>query len=372
MTIRLGLLLAGASFALLTGCDSGPEERENLLIVGSSTVYPFAVAVADEMKPTGDEEDASGPTIESTGTGEGIERFCAGTGLATPDIVNASRRMTRAEYDGCVANGVTDIAEIQIGMDGIVFISAADEGLDFSLTTRAVYQALASQPFGSSQSSENWSDIDPTFPEAPIIVYGPPESSGTRDSLINLVLEPACTANAGMSGFTPGSERFEMMCRTIRDDGKYLEQGEQDDVTVRKVAQNPRSIGVLGYSYFEENMDSVQALSLNGVAPSEESIMDGSYPASRPLYMYVKKAHLEQLPQIRDYVSRWAQMWGTGGALEGMGLVPSGGDAMQAAMDAAANLPSLDPAELPSEDGEETVDQAATTNEDEEAEAPAE
>ncbi|WP_370177925.1 substrate-binding domain-containing protein [Alteriqipengyuania sp.] len=372
MKIRLGLTLAGAALALLTGCDSAPEERQNLLIVGSSTIYPFAVAVADQMKPTSDAEGASAATIESIGTGEGIERFCAGVGLDTPDIVNASRRMTREEYATCAANGVSDIAEIQLGLDGIVFISSVDEGLEFPLTTRAVYQALAASPFGSSQGSENWSDIDPAFPEAPIVVYGPPETSGTRTSLIDLVMEPVCTSDAGMKGFGKGSDRYETMCRTIRSDGKYLDQGEQDDVTLRKVAQNPRSIGVLGYSYYEENTDKVRAHTLGGVAPTEESIMDGSYPASRPLYMYVKKAHLEQMPTIRDYVGRWTQMWGVGGTLEGMGLVPSGGEAMEAAMAAATDLPTLDPGELPSDGSEAGADQVATVNEDEEAPAPAE
>ena len=354
MNIRHGLVMAGASLALLTACsESEPEERQNLFVVGSSTVYPFAVAVAEQLKPEG-EEGAPAPTIESTGTGEGIERFCAGTGLDTPDIVNASRRMTRAEYDTCAANGVTDIAEIQVGLDGIVFISSADEGLDFPLTRRSLYQALGAMPSGSNQASENWSDIDPSYPDAPIIVYGPPETSGTRASLIDLVFEEQCT--------TPeSSDRYATICRGIRDDGAYLAQTEQDDVTVRKVAQNPRSIGVLGYSYFEENTDSVQALSLDGVEPTEESIMDGSYPGSRPLYMYVKKAHLEPIPQIRDAVNRWSQMWAVGGALEGMGLVPSGGNAIEQAMAAAADLPSLDPADLPGDESEAAPEQAATT-----------
>ncbi len=316
-------LILSASVAMLAACggeeaEAGPEP---ISVVGSSTVYPFAQKVADDYVAAN--AGASSPVIVSTGTGEGIEEFCAGEGPATADIVNASRRMTIREFNRCGISGVSEIIEIKVGLDGIVFVSEIDEGIELSLTPQIIYTALSANPLGEEQTAMNWSDVAGGLPNEPILVYGPPSTSGTRDALLDIIMTPACRRNSAMAAieFTDPME-FERDCHALRSDEAYLDQGEQDDLLVRKVANNPRAIGVLGYSYLEENSDSVKGLAIGGVSPSADTIADGSYAGARELYIYVKKAHIGVTPGIEAYLAQWAQSWGAGGPLAEIGLVP--------------------------------------------------
>lgn len=339
---RTKAFLAAASIALLAACAGGEEDTgpDAVSIVGSSTVYPFAQKVASDYVAAG--EDVADPLIESTGTAEGIEAFCAGTGPDTPDIVNASRRMHLAEFNDCRNNGVEDIVEIKVGRDGIAFVSAVDEGVELELTREILYRALVANPYGEEQANETWSDIDSSLPDAPIIVYGPPASSGTREAMQKLVMETACTANAEMAALEESDEAaFIRNCDALRGDAAYSEQGEKDDLIVRKVANNPRAVGVFGYSYLEENEDLVKALPINGVLPTAETIADGTYPASRPLYIYVKKAHVGVTPGLEDYVAQWAESWGEGGPLARIGLVPATAETRAASEAAAEDMTAM-------------------------------
>ncbi|MEM6909701.1 MAG: substrate-binding domain-containing protein [Pseudomonadota bacterium] len=328
-------LAAGCVLALLAGCGGEADDAasETISVVGSSTVYPFAQKVAEDYVAAN--EGAALPMIESTGSGEGIATFCAGEGPETPDMVNASRRMTLEEFNQCSANGVSEIIEVKVGRDGIAFVSSSSEGIDLALTPGVVYRALAANPFGEEQTSENWSDVDGSLGDAPIIVYGPPESSGTRDALLDIVMQPACETNGSMAALKEEDEAaFEQNCHALRQDSAYIDQGEQDDLIVRKVANNPRAVGIFGYSYLEENTDTIKGLPMNGVMPSAETIADGSYPASRPLYIYVKKAHIGVTPGIEQFLAQWSQSWSAGGPLTAIGLVPAT-DEQQAASKAA-------------------------------------
>ncbi len=318
------MLLVGASLAMLAACGEGEEDAgaDAITIVGSSTVFPFAEKVAQDFVAAN--EGMTAPIIESTGTTDGIETFCAGQGPDTADIVNASRRMTITEFNGCANNGVTEIVEIKVGRDGIAFASSLEDGIELDLSSAIVYRALAANPFGEEQTNANWSDVDGSLPNEPIIVYGPPSTSGTRDALLALILMPACKTNTAMAGLelTDPTE-FERDCNALRSDSAYIDQGEQDELIVRKVANNPRAIGIFGYSYLEENSDTVKALPMGGVLPTAETIADGTYPASRPLYIYVKKAHVGVTPGIQEYLNQWSQSWSADGPLTAIGLVPA-------------------------------------------------
>ncbi|AWW73436.1 phosphate ABC transporter substrate-binding protein [Erythrobacter sp. KY5] len=316
-------LLVGASLAMLVACGGSEGEAgpEPISIVGSSTVFPFSQKVAEDY--VAGNEGAATPVIVSTGTGEGIEEFCAGQGPQTADIVNASRQMTKAEFERCRTNGVSDIIELKVGLDGIVFVSELEEGIDLALTPGIIFNALAAAPFGEEQTAMSWSDVDSSLPDEPIIVYGPPVTSGTRDALLDVIMAPACRRNGEMAALEESDPAaFERGCHELRSDEAYLDQGEQDDLLVRKVANNPRAIGVLGYSYLEENTDSVKGLPIGGVEASAETIADGSYAGSRALYIYVKKAHIGVTPGLEDYLAQWSQSWGAEGPLAAIGLVP--------------------------------------------------
>lgn len=315
--------LVGATCFALAACSEEPEEVvQPITIIGSSTVYPFAQKVAEQA--LAENEGLAAPDISSTGTTEGIAEFCQGQGPATADIVNASRRMTLAEFEVCQKAGVTDIIEVKVGRDGIVFASAIEKGFDFALTPAALYRALAANPFGEEQDAANWGDVSGSLPNEPIIVYGPAGTSGTRDALLDVIMTPACRANRSMAALEESDpEAFEANCHTLRSDAAYIDQGEKDDLIVGKIANNPRAIGVFGYSYLEENADRIKALTLGGVAPTSETIADGSYPGSRPLYIYVKKAHIGVTPGLVDYLACWPKQWKISGALADIGLVPA-------------------------------------------------
>lgn len=320
-SIALGFVCVAAM--AVSSCDGGVGggSRDSIRAVGSSTVFPFAKQIAESFARSNPEFKS--PLIESTGTGGGVQLFCQGVGADTPDMVNASRRMKLSEFDKCLANGVTDVIELQVGLDGIAFASAAD-GIMLNLSPRTVYEALAARPYGGEQTAQTWADVDPSLPDEPILVYGPPSTSGTRDALKELVLEVGCDTNPAMLALKEEDEdRHQQICTEVRSDGAYVDQGEQDNLIVQKIESNPRSVGLFGFSYLDENADKVQGLPMNGVAPTYENIASFAYPGARPLYVYVKKAHIRAIPGLDLYLQEWVSNWNDDGPLAEIGLVAS-------------------------------------------------
>jgi phosphate transport system substrate-binding protein len=318
--------------------------RTQIRAVGSSTVYPFATAVAERFARANPKFGA--PIIESTGTGAGMKLFCAGVGQQFPDIENASRRIKASEVKQCAQNGVSQITEIQIGLDGIALATAKASPLA-GVTQRDVYLALAKTPFGKPNKAKTWKDVNAKLPALPIRVYGPPPTSGTRDALGELIMTPPCQANPAMAALKKSDEaKFKAICTAVREDGAYVEAGENDNLIVQKIEANSGSIGVFGYSYLEENMDKLRGITINGVAPTYDSIASFKYPGARPLYIYVKNAHVRAIPAIRAYVAEFTRetTWGKGGYLSRRGLI-SAPDAIRAKSAAAAQaMTPLDPA----------------------------
>jgi len=347
MTNKIRIPTAALCALALASCGSstdGGGTRESIRAVGSSTVYPFAKAVAEMFARS--HPEFKSPIIESTGTGGGMNLFCAGLGANTPDIADASRRMKLSEFETCQANGVKEITEIQVGLDGIAFASSKN-GITMNLTPEIVYRALAATPYGEEQTAKTWSDVDPSLPNQPILVYGPPSTSGTRDALKELVLEKGCEANPDMAAIKESDEaRFEQICTEVRSDGGYVDQGEQDNLIVQKIEGNPQAVGVFGFSYLEENSDRVQGLHMNGVEPTYANISNFSYPGARPLFIYVKDAHLDAIPGLRDFIAEWAGAWGKDGPLTAIGLVASPDDVAAKSAAAAVEYPPLTADEL--------------------------
>ncbi|MFL0354961.1 substrate-binding domain-containing protein [Erythrobacter sp. GH1-10] len=323
------ITLALAATLSLVACDStggGSSTRESIRAVGSSTVYPFAKQVAESFARSN--TGFASPLIESTGTGGGIQLFCSGLGPDTPDMANASRRMKVSEFERCQANGVEEVIELQVGLDGIAFASAKG-GIMLNLSPKIVYEALAANPYGGEQTAKTWADVDPSLPAEPILVYGPPSTSGTRDALKELVLEAGCDSNPEMKALKEEDEdRHQTICTEVRSDGAYVDQGEQDNLIVQKIEGNPRSVGIFGYSYLEENLDKVQGLPMNGVDPTYENIASFQYPGARPLYVYVKKAHIRAIPGLEAFLQEWVKSWKADGPLAEIGLVASPDDVM--------------------------------------------
>ncbi|MFO6431013.1 substrate-binding domain-containing protein [Erythrobacter sp. W302b] len=338
-----GLLALGA--ASLTACDSGDgSANQSVHAVGSSTVYPFAKLVAENFARSF--PDKRSPLIESTGTGNGIQLFCSGLGPNTPDMVNASRRMKPSEFDSCASNKVDEIIELQVGLDGIAFASAKG-GIMLNLSPKTVYEALAARPYGKPQTAKTWKDVDPALPADPILVYGPPSTSGTRDALKELVMEVGCKTDPAMKALKDSNEdEYRQICTEVRDDGGYVDQGEQDNLIVQKIVGNPRAVGVFGYSYMEENADRVQGLPMSGVDPTYDNIASFKYPGARPLFVYVKKAHMRAIPGLEDFMKEWVKSWGKTGPLAKVGMVAMPDDAMTANAAKVQNMVLLTKAEL--------------------------
>ena len=326
------------------GTNGGSSNREHITAVGSSTVLPFAKLVAEEFARSNPEYPS--PIIESTGTGAGFNLFCKGVGAETPDISNASRRMKPSEFQTCAANGVNEIVEIKVGLDGIAFASAQG-GIDMNLTPEIVYRAIAERPYGQPQTAQTWSDIDPSLPDTRILVYGPPETSGTFDALKELVLEVGCDANPEMAQLKETDEdEHTAICTQVRTDGAFVKQGEQDNLIVQKIEANPQAVGVFGYSYLEENLDKVQGLSMNGVEPTFENISSFEYLGARPLYIYVKKAHIGAIPGLQEFLNQWQSMWSPDGALSRIGLISTSDEERSAQAERVSSLAVLTEAEL--------------------------
>jgi phosphate transport system substrate-binding protein len=321
------LLTTAAVAAIAIAASLGSAAaRDQIRIVGSSTVYPFTTAVAENFGKT---SGMKTPVVESTGTGGGMKLFCAGVGESHPDATNASRRMKKGEWADCTKNGVKDIVEILIGYDGLTF-AQAKAGLQMKITRKNLFLALAKQvPDADGKlipnPYKNWSDIDASLPNEKIEVLGPPPTSGTRDSMHELFMEVGAAEIPALKALKEkDAKAFETVWKSVREDGAYVEAGENDNVIVQKLEANPKSFGVFGYSFLEENVSKLSGVPIDGVAPSFETIADGSYKPSRELFVYVKKAHVGVVPGLDKFAFEYVSDAATGdeGYLSDKGLVP--------------------------------------------------
>jgi phosphate transport system substrate-binding protein len=312
----------------LVSSASAQTARDYISVVGSSTVFPFASTVAENFGKGGKFKT---PKIESTGTGGGIKLFCGGVGVQFVDIANASRRMKPAEYQDCLAKGVKEITEVKIGYDGIAIANSKAAPL-YKLTRKTLYLALAKQVPSRQDPNvlepnpyTHWNQIDSSLPKTKIEVLGPPPTSGTRDAFVELVLENGCQNFPWLKALKDVNERrFKQTCDAIREDGGYVDAGENDNLIVQKLAANPSSLGVFGYSYLEENQNKLRGSTIEGVAPDFDNISTGRYPVSRALYFYVKKAHIGVIPGIKEYIAEFmsAKAIGDDGYATAKGLIP--------------------------------------------------
>ena len=327
MSRKIVLSLATLALAA-SGAVHAQAARDYISIVGSSTVYPFTAAVAEQF---GRQGKFKTPKVESTGTGGGIKLFCNGVGAQFPDIANASRRMNATEFATCQANGVKDIVEVKVGYDGVV-LAESKKGPNFKLTRKQVYFALAKQIPDPANPTvlinnpyTNWSDIDKSLPKRKIEVLGPPPTSGTRDSFAELYLENGCRTFPWLNTLRGQDEkRYKRICTSIREDGAYVEAGENDNLVVQKIEANPGALGIFGYSYLEQNRDKLRGSNIDGIDPTFDTIASSLYPASRPLFFYVKKAHIGVIPGINEFIAEYTSDKAIGGEgyLSERGLVP--------------------------------------------------
>lgn len=320
------ILTAALASALVTNAHAAG--RDTISVVGSSTVYPFATVVAEKF---GKKTSYSTPKIESTGSGGGMKLFCNGVGLSTPDITNASRRIKKSEFDMCQKNGVAEIIEVHIGFDGIAVANSV-EAKQLELTRRDLFLALAKQvpnPDGSETVVANpyrtWKQVNSSLPAIDIEVLGPPPTSGTRDAFAELAMEGGCKTFGFIKAMKKSDKRmYKDICHSVREDGPYIEAGENDNLIVQKLDNNPNALGIFGYSFLEQNDDKVQGSIIEGKTPEFETIADGSYPISRPLYFYVKKAHVNSIPGISEFLAEFTSeaAMGEDGYLLDKGLIP--------------------------------------------------
>jgi len=296
--------------------------RDQIRIVGSSTVFPFSTAVAETFGKT---SSFKAPVVESTGSGGGIKLFCAGVGLSHPDITNASRRIKKSEVEKCAANGVKEVVEVKIGYDGIA-MGQSKAGADLKLTKKQIFLALAAKVPSGDKMIDNpykmWSEIDPSLPRIKIEVLGPPPTSGTRDAFVELVMREGAKAFPNIKKLD--KKPFRTISDKMREDGAFIEAGENDNLIVQKLEANPSAVGIFGFSFLDQNADKIKGAEVEGVKPTFEAIADGSYKVSRSLYFYVKKAHVGVVPGIQEYVAEFTSEKAAGdeGYLTDKGLIP--------------------------------------------------
>lgn len=308
-------LLISTSFLAMAISTPAFAQRDEIRVVGSSTVYPFTSTVIERFSNA---SDYAAPIIESTGTGGGMSLFCGGVGLEYPDFTGASRSMKQSEYEDCLSNGVTDIVEFNIGFDGIVFANSVN-GEVLNVSRAELWQALAAQVVVDGQIVDNpyttWNEINPDFPNVEIEVLGPPPTSGTRDAWIELVMEEGC-------------EEFniddEVVCQTMREDGRFIEAGENDNLIVQRLQENPNVYGIFGYSFLEENSDTIQGSLIDNVEPTFDNILGGDYPVARRLFVYVKTQHIDIVPGMYEFLEEYTSesTIGPDGYLVNIGLIP--------------------------------------------------
>ena len=310
-----------------SGTAQAQSGRDYIYIVGSSTVYPFSTVVAERF---GRSTEFKTPKVESTGSGGGLKLFCDGVGVDYPDITNASRAIKQSEVDSCAANGVNDIVEVKIGYDGIVIANAVG-ATDVNLSRADLFLALAKSVPGDAEGElienpyKTWAEINPELPDARIEVLGPPPTSGTRDAFVELAMEGGCKAVPWIKALKNSDKnRYKEICHTIREDGAFVEAGENDNLIVQKLEANPSAFGIFGFSFLDQNAEKVKGAAVDGVTPTFDAIADGDYPVSRPLYFYAKKAHVDVIPGLRGFLREFTseRAWGEEGYLSDRGLIP--------------------------------------------------
>jgi phosphate transport system substrate-binding protein len=340
----LALAAVGAlAFSSSAAAQSG---RDYVYVVGSSTVYPFATVVAERF---GRGTEFKTPKIESTGSGGGLKLFCDGVGVDYPDITNSSRAIKASEVETCATNGVTEIIEVKIGYDGIVFANSIGSPT-MELTREQIFLALAKQVPGDKEGElienpyDTWSEIDTSLPPAKIEVLGPPPTSGTRDAFVELAMEGGCKATPWIAALKKSdSSKYKTICHTVREDGAFVEAGENDNLIVQKLQANPAAFGIFGFSFLDQNMEKVKGALIDGVAPTFDAIADGDYPVSRPLYFYAKKAHVNVIPGLRGFLREFTseRAWGEEGYLSDRGLIPMPDEERRAVATAVRDLTPL-------------------------------
>jgi phosphate transport system substrate-binding protein len=297
-------LIALSAVLIAFGTSTAYAVRDQIRIVGSSTVYPFTTAVAENF---GKKPGASTPIVESTGTGGGFKLFCAGVGENYPDATNASRAIKEVELEDCKKNGVS-VTEVKIGIDAIV-LAMSTKHPDVSLTTDTIYKALAKWIIVDGEIVENpyntWADIDETLSNDKIEVLGPPPTSGTRDSFVELVMEKECKKSIKENNLTLTEDEEKSLCKSIREDGAFIEAGENDNMIVNKLQMNPQALGIFGYSFLDENRSVIKGAPINGIVPDYEGIQSGEYAISRPLFVYFKNEHLDVIPNLREFMEEY-------------------------------------------------------------------
>ncbi|MGF1626902.1 MAG: substrate-binding domain-containing protein [Alphaproteobacteria bacterium] len=336
------ILLATTAALVLAASASAAsaQSREQIRVVGSSTVFPYSTVIAETFAGiTGN----PAPVVESTGTGGGMQIFCDGVGIDKVDATGASRAMTQGEYDLCQQNGVTDISELQLGYDGLS-LAVSSNGQAFDIALADLHKALAADVEADGEvvanPYTNWSQIDPSYPDIEITVFGPPPTSGTRDAWVELVMEEGCAQWPAIAALEETDEdRFEQVCQRMREDGHFVEAGENDNLIVQRMISDPNTYGIFGYSYFYENRDQLSVLSIDGVAPDETTIADFSYPVSRPLFLYFKNAHRGVIPGLQEFIEEAAseEAIGPDSYLLEIGLVPAPKAERDAAREAVVN-----------------------------------
>jgi len=323
--------------------------RDYISIVGSSTVYPFATVVAENF---GKKTRFKTPKIESTGSGGGHKLFGAGIGVEYPDITNSSARITRSQLEKDFKNGVKEVVEVKIGYDGII-VANSRQAMMFRLTRKDLFLGLAKQvpvPVAGDKNAlqtnpyKTWKQINSLLPDVKIKVFGPPPTSGTRDAFVELVMEGGANAFAWIAKLKiTDKKRYKEICHTIREDGAFIEAGENDNLIVDKLKKSPDALGILGFSFLDQNTDKIQGSFIDDVQPTFQTISDGLYPVSRPLYFYVKKAHVDNIPGMREYLAEFTSeiAWGDEGYLTIKGLIPMSGKERQYYRKIVQELPPL-------------------------------
>ena len=344
MTIQRMALSAMLGLSMALAFTTGAAAREQILIVGSSTVFPFSTTVAERF---GRRTSFKTPVVESTGSGGGLKLFCQGVGDRTPDITNASRRIKSSEVELCASNGVAEIVEVQIGFDGIV-LANSKKAARVELTLEQIFLALAKEvPVDGKlvpNPFENWSDVDPSLPNRRIEVLGPPPTSGTRDAFVEVAMEGGAKKIAMLKALKKeNKQEFKRVAHSIREDGAYIEAGENDNLIIQKLEANPTAIGIFGFSFLDQNEDKIQGTIVEGAAPTFDNIADGQYAISRSLYFYLKKAHVGKVPGLQEFVSEFTSEDASGeeGYLADKGLIPLPDDARNGVKRSAAALAPL-------------------------------